>query len=122
MTRTCPLSYFSLYSDIENGYITKDEIRECFMKLGLADFHSVLTSLGIPYSYFQNDTIVYVELNDTQVSVGDVLYYKDELNRLVGCKVVGIQQDKQELETVSTGKIGIKIGHKVPRNRELWLR
>jgi hypothetical protein len=63
-----------------------------------------------------------VELNDTQVSVGDVLYYKDELNRLVGCKVVGIQQDKQELETVSTGKIGIKIGHKVPRNRELWLR
>lgn len=116
------MQLFSLYSDIENGYITKEEVRECFMKPGLADFHSVLTSLGIPYSYFQNDTVVCVELNDTQVSVGDILYYKDELNRLVGCKVVGIQQDKHALETTSSGKIGIKVEPQVPRNRVLWLR
>ena len=116
------MQLFSLYFDIENGYVTKDEARGYFMKPGLADFHSGFTSLGTPYSYFQKDTVVCVELNDTQVSVGDVLYYKDELNRLVGCKVVGIQQDKQTLETAFTGKIGVKVEHKVPRNRELWLR
>lgn len=116
------MQLFSLYSDIENGYVTKEEARECFMKPGLADFHSGLTTLEIPYNYYQNDTVVCIELNGTQVSVGDVLYYKDDLNRLVGCKVIGIQQEKQALETASSGKIGIKVEHKVPRNRELWLR
>ena len=116
------MQLFSLYSDIENGYITKDEARRCFMKPGLADFHYSFNSLGIPYSYFQNDTVVCVELKGTQISVGDVLFYKDELNRLVGCKVVGIQQDRQALETATAGKIGIKLEHKVPRNRELCLR
>lgn len=113
---------FALFSDIENGYVTKEEARECFLKPGLADFHTGLTSLGVPYSYYQNDTVVCVELNGTQVSVGDVLYYKEGLNRLVGCKVINIQQNKQALETASTGKIGIKVEHKVLRNKEIWLQ
>ena len=111
---------YALFSDIENGYVTKEEARECFLKSGLANFHSNLTSLGMPYEYFQKDTVVCLELDGIQISVGDTLYYKDSLNKLVGCKVVSIQQDKQFISTASTGKVGIKMNKKVQRNRELY--
>ena len=111
---------FALFSDIENGFVTKEEARECFLKPGLADFHSNLTSLGVPYDYFQKDTVVCLELDGIQISVGDTLYFKDSLNKLVGCKVESIQQDKQSISTVTTGRVGIKLKTKVHRNRELY--
>lgn len=111
---------FALFSDIENGYVKKEEARECFLKSGLANFHSNLTSLGIPYDYFQKDTVVCLELDGVQISVGDTLYFKDSLNKLVGCKVESIQQDKQSISTATTGKVGIKMNIKVHRNRELY--
>lgn len=111
---------FALFSDIENGFVTKEEARECFLKPGLANFHSNLTSLGVPYDYFQKDTVVCLELDGIQISVGDTLYFKDSLNKLVGCKVESIQQDKQSISTVTTGRVGIKLKTKVHRNRELY--
>ena len=111
---------FALFSDIENGFVTKEEARECFLKPGLANFHSNLTSIGVPYDYFQKDTVVCLELDGIQISVGDTLYFKDSLNKLVGCKVESIQQDKQSISTVTTGRVGIKLKTKVHRNRELY--
>ena len=111
---------FALFSDIENGFVTKEEAREFFLKSGLANFHSNLTSLGMPYDYFQKDTVVCLELDGIQISVGDTLYFKDSLNKLVGCKVESIQQDKQSISTVTTGRVGIKLKTKVHRNRELY--
>lgn len=111
---------FTLFSDIENGFVTKEEVRECFLKPGLANFHSNLTSLGVPYDYFQKDTVVCLELDGIQISVGDTLYFKDSLNKLVGCKVESIQQDKQSIDSAITGKVGIKLNTKVHRNRELY--
>lgn len=111
---------FALFSDIENGYLTKEEARECFLRSGLANFHSNLTCLGMPYDYYQKDTVVCLELDGVQISVGDTLYFKDSLNKLVGCEVESIQQDKQSISTVTTGRVGIKLNTKVHRNRELY--
>lgn len=112
---------FALYSDIENGYITKEAARNCFMEPGLANFHAGLTSLGVPYSYFKDDTVICLELNGIQVSVGDMLFYKDDLNRLVGCRVESMEENKQTIKTASSGKIGFNVGCKVPRNREIYI-
>lgn len=111
---------FSLYSDIENGYVSKEQARACFLLPGLVDFHSGLTSLGVPYSYFHEDTVLCLELNGVQVTVGEWLYYKDELSKLVGCKIKSIQQDKITIESASRGKVGIEVENKVPRNREIF--
>jgi hypothetical protein len=112
---------FSLYSDIDNGYITKESARSCFLKKGLANFHFERISLSAPYDYYQKDTIVCLELNGIQVSVGNMLFHRDELNKLVACKVVSIQRDKEPLDSASSGRVGIKVDHKVPRNKELFL-
>ena len=112
---------FALYSDIENGYISKEAARECFLHIGLVDFQSGLISLGIPYHYYQNDTVVCLGLNGVLVSVGDSLFYKDEIGRLVGCKVESIEQENTRIQASSSGKIGIKLDCKVPQNREMFI-
>lgn len=113
---------FSLYSDVNNGYISKERARKYLIEPGVADFHSEFTLLGIPYNYFKNNTVVCMELNGVNVSVGDLLYYKDELNKLIGCKVESIQQGKESLESATNGRVGIKVDCKVPRNRDLFLK
>lgn len=112
---------FALFSDIDKGYITKESARSCFLQKGLANFHFEKTPLGVPYDYYPKNKIICIELTGVQVSVGNMLYYKDELNRLVACKVESIQQNKKPLESAASGRVGIKIDHKVPRNKELFL-
>lgn len=112
---------FALFSDIENGYVTKEAARESFMRPGLVDFHSGLITLGIPYNYFQNDTVICLELSGNKVSLGDMLFYKDSLGRLVGFKVESIQKDKESLEFATNGKVGIKVKTKVPRNKIIYI-
>lgn len=110
---------FALYSDIENGYISKEQAREDFLQVGLVDFHRHLTSLGVPYNYYQDDSVICLELNDTPLSVGDTLYYTDSLQRLVELKVKSLQQEKQALQSIANGKTGIKVDRRVPRNKAI---
>jgi hypothetical protein len=113
---------FALYFDIEHGYISKDEAKECFLNDGLIDFHSKYKSLGIPYHYYNDGAIVCVELDDTNIKVGDSLYYFDELHRLVGLTINEVQQDKKALQEASDGKTSLNVGVKVPRNKELFVK
>lgn len=112
---------FALYSDIENGFITKEEARKCFLASGLADFHSSLYSLGEPYKYFKENTVICVELAGKKVSVGDTVFYKDKLQRLVGLKVEEIQQNGQAIDFAESGKTAIKVGTKVPHGVEFFV-
>lgn len=111
---------FALHSDIENGYITKEQARKDLLCIGLAQFHTYLESLGTPYNYYKEDTVICLDLQNTRISVGDTLYYKDSLQRLVGLNVEDLQQNKQSVDTVSNGKTGIKVDKKVSRNREVF--
>lgn len=111
---------YALYSDIKNGYITKEQARRDLLQPGLVNFHSHLNSLGVPYNYYQDNTVICIDLQNTQVSIGEIFYYKDSLQRLVGMNVISLQQNKQNLGTAMVGKTGIKVDKKVPRNKEIF--
>lgn len=113
---------FALYSDIENGFITKEEARKCFLTPGLANFHSSLFSLGEPYKYFQGNTVICVELAVKKVSVGDTIFYKDKLQRLVGLKIETIEQNNQPVLFAESGKTAIKVYQKVPHGVEIFTK
>ena len=112
---------FALYSDIENGFVTKEQARQCFLQAGLVDFHQGFASLGVPYHYYKEDTVVCIDLKGTSVTVGDALFYKDDLGRLVGFEIESIEKDKVSLETASEGKVGIKVDRSVSRGKELFI-
>ena len=113
---------FALYSDIENGYVTKEEARGCFLQHGLANFHASFKSLGKPYNYYQGHTIICLDLKGNKVSVGDTIYYKDSLQRLVGLKIESLQQNNTQMEHVETGKTAIKVDMKVPNSVEIFIQ
>lgn len=112
---------FALFSDIENGYITKKQAREALLQTGLVQFHNHLTSVGVPYEYYQGDSVICLDLNGVRICVGDTLYYKDSLQRLVGLKVVSLQQGDTSFNEVTNGKTGIKVDRKVPRKKEIFI-
>ena len=113
---------FSLYSDIENGFITKEEARKCFLTPGLVNFHRSLYSLGEPYKYFQGNTVICVELAGKKISVGDTIFYKDKLQRQVGMKVETIEQNNHPVKFAEVGKTAIKVGQKVPHGVEIFTK
>lgn len=113
---------FAAFSDIENGYITKEEVRECFLKPGLVDFHAGFKSLGKPYDYFKDNTVICLNLMGNRISVGDTLYYKDPLQTLVGLKVMSIQQGKTSFDTIDEGKTGIMVDRIVPKGTEIFIK
>ena len=113
---------FSLYSDIENGYVTREEARGCFLQQGLANFHASFKSLGKPYNYYQGHTVICMDLKGDKVSVGDTFYYKDSLQRLVGLTVESIQHNNTPMDHVEIGKTAIKVGKNVPNGVELFIQ
>ncbi len=111
---------FALYFDIENGFVSKEEARNCFLKEGLAEFHSGFVPIGTPYHYYQEGKIICLDLNGSSVCVNDLLYYYDDLHRLVSLKILEMQQDKVKVQEASMGKTSFNVGMPVPRNKTIY--
>jgi hypothetical protein len=110
---------FNLYFNVENGFISKEEARKCFLQTGLVDFTPTLKELGKPYKFYQNHTVICVELNNNTIHVGDTLAYEKE-GRYYPITITEIQQDEKPIKEVSDGKVGIKVDEKVPEIKTLY--
>lgn len=115
------MQLFALHSDIENGFISKVQARRDLLQIGLAQFHNHLISLGVPYKYYQDGMVICLNLQGIDISVGDLLYYEDNLQRLVGLRIESLQIEKQDYQTLSKGKVGVKVDKKVPRDKEIFV-
>lgn len=113
---------FSLYSDIENGFVSKDDAREQFLIPGLADFHKGYISLGVPPKFYKDRRVLCFHLKDTPIKKGDTVFFKDNLNRLVGAPVLKIVLDGKDLEEASTGDVSIEVDTPFPKNSEVFIR
>ena len=110
---------FNLYFNVENGFISKEEARNRFLQIGLVDFTPNLKELGKPYKFYQNHTIICVELNNNTIHVGDTLAYEKD-GRYYPITITEIQQDEKTIKEVSDGKVGIKVNDKVPEIKMLY--
>ena len=114
--------FFALYSDIENGYVNKESVRESFLIPGMLDPHSDLISLGVPPKFFENRTVLCFHLKDTLIRKGDNVYYFDELQRMVGAEVLDIQIDRKSLQCATSGEVSIKVAKQFPKSEEVFVK
>ena len=112
---------FALFSDIEKGFVSKEDARDCFLKPGLADFHVKYKSLGTPYNYHHGNTVICLDLLGIRVTTQDTLYYRDDLQRLVSIKVESIEQNNTAVDYAETGKTAIKVDKKVPKGTTILI-
>ena len=113
---------FALYSDIENGYVNKESVRESFLIPGLLEPHNGLVSLGVPPKFFEARTVLCFHLKDTLIRKGDIVFYFDELQRMVGAEVLDIQIDRKSLQTATTGEVSIKVAKPFPKSAEVFVK
>ena len=110
---------YNLYFNVENGFISKEEARNRFLQIGLVDFTPNLKELGKPYKFYQNHTVICVELNNNIIHVGDTLAYEKD-GRYYPITITEIQRDEKTIKEVSDGKVGIKVNEKVPEIKMLY--
>ncbi|NLI36691.1 MAG: hypothetical protein GX416_09305 [Bacteroidales bacterium] len=111
---------FNLFFDIENGFISKDEARARLMKNGLVDFTpSCLVPLGSPYKYYKDNTVACLEVENTVIKPRDFFVYQKN-GRWYKTAIIGIQEEKNQVDETSTGKYGFELGEAVLRG-ELYL-
>ena len=111
---------FNLYFEIENGIVTKEMARKALLTPGLVSFHSSFNSLGRPYSYYKHNYVACIEIHDSLITVGDTLYFEDSKKRLNRAKIVNIQIDNQNQNSVKDGKVGIEFDVRMPKGTELY--
>ena len=110
---------FNLYFNIENGLISKEEARMRFMSNGLLDFNPKLTELGIPYNYYQHNTIVCLDIGDHEIRVGDTLTYERN-GRYYLLDIEDIQIDHIPYPSAQNAKVGIKLSSAVPQKHLIY--
>lgn len=113
---------FALYSDIENGYVSKERVRECFLVPGLLEPHRDLISLGVPPKFFENRTVLCFHLKDSLIRKGDLVFYFDDLKRMVGAEVLDIQINRKSLQSATSGEVSIKVSKPFPKSAEVFVK
>ncbi|NLK53128.1 MAG: hypothetical protein GX295_11915 [Syntrophomonadaceae bacterium] len=112
---------FNLYFNVENGFISKEEARSCFLQYGLVDFTpSSIVNLGKPHKFFQNNKIICIDLNDTEVKVGDFIVYKEN-GKFRKEEIISIQVEKEEKTSNNNGKTGFELSNSVPNISNAYL-
>ena len=110
---------FNLYFNIINGFISKEEVRNRILNIGLVDLTPNLKGLGKPYNYYHNNKVICVEINNYQIKVGDILAYEID-GKYQSIRIVEIQKDKTPVKEVSNGRVGINVDKSVPEIKMLY--
>lgn len=113
---------FNLYFEINNGITTKENARKCLLDFGLVDFRNNFKSIDVPYSYFKQNTIICLEIQDTEIKVGDFFYFEDGRKRLQKVQIKSIEQEGKPLTSVDNGKTGFGLDKAVPNSVEMLIK
>ena len=113
---------FNLYFEIESGIITKEEAQKSLLDYGLVDFRKNFKSVGVPYSYFKQNTIICLEIQNTEIKIGDFFYFEDGRKRLQKVEIKSIEQENTPVSFVCNGKTGFGLVNAVPRGAEILIK
>jgi hypothetical protein len=112
---------FRLYSNIEKGFVTKEDARSSLLKFGLVQFKpSKSYLLGCPTEVHHKGQIVILNIENIVVNKGSLIIacHDDDWFQV---EILEIQLNNEKVESVSEGEIGIKLSHSVFKTSELWL-
>jgi hypothetical protein len=113
---------FNLYFEINNGITTKENARKCLLDFGLVDFRNNFKSIDVPYSYFKQNTIICLEIQETEIKVGDFFYFEDGRKRLQKVQIKSIEQEGKPLTSVDNGKTGFGLDKAVLNSVEILIK
>ena len=107
---------YNIFKAIEMGVISKRQVREDLLQFGLVTFHpDQVQPLNTPYNEWLNGMVLGIDVS-TPIAVGDKLFVERD-----GCwhvtEITSIEQEGKRCQSVTSGKTGVGISHKLPNGK-----
>ena len=107
---------YSIFHAIEFGVISKEKVRKDLLNNGNILFvPDLVRELNAPYKSWKDGLVLGLDVN-TQISINDEVFVENN-----GCwytaKIVSLQQENQDLKSVSSGKTGVQLSKKLPKGK-----
>ena len=107
---------YSIFHAIEFGVISKEKVRKDLLNNGNILFvPDLVRELNAPYKSWKDGLVLGLDVN-TQISINDEVFVENN-----GCwftaKIVNLQQENQDLKSVSSGKTGVQLSKKLPKGK-----
>lgn len=112
---------YKAYFLIEAGILSKETVRNRLFDTGLVDLgpHD-LVSIGTPAEFFNNNTVVILNINNSYIFKDMDLIAKKN-NEFQKLKIISIQVDGKDVEEVTEGEVGIKLDCSIKKGSELFI-
>lgn len=121
MTYTYEL--FQVYHMIEQGILTKEQVKEAFIKDGLLNFKSSLIKLAKPHEYTNHNVYSY-DLGDSEsilINDNDCIVICDDESHWHKLNIISMQVDNKDVKSVNNGKVGIKVNALIAKTKAHYL-
>ncbi|MBV6642695.1 MAG: hypothetical protein KI791_18395 [Cyclobacteriaceae bacterium] len=111
---------FNVFREIEDGILSKEEVRESFLSFGHVKFRpSNLVLIGEPKELFKKGVVCILILTNKEISIGDEVFIeRDGTFRCL--KIEGIQINDQPVPSAKNGEVGIMLSDSVKKNCKIW--
>lgn len=111
---------FKQYRLIENGIFSKDDTREMLRKFGVISLvPDNLRKVGIVKEYFKRHNAGIVDIENTNLKVGDCIYCMKHNDWKIGI-IQSIQLDGKDVSEANNGEIGIVLDIEVSKGFVLY--
>lgn len=113
---------YKAYEQIENGVITKEEVREKLFQHGLIKLTpSNLVSLGKPEELFMSGKVAIVNIEGLKLKTGmDIFVSKNGIFNKQ--QIASLRVNDQDVDEISDGEVGIKFSDVIKKNSELFIK
>ncbi|TLU69581.1 hypothetical protein FFB58_00725 [Enterobacter sp. MF024] len=121
MTYTYEL--FQIYHMIEQGILTKQQVKEAFLDIGLLNFKSSLIKLPKPHEYPNHNVYSYDLGEDESILIkdNDYIVICDDESHWHKLKIISMQVDKKNVKSVNKDKVGIQVNALIAKAKEHYL-
>lgn len=112
---------FKLYSNIEQGFVTKEDARFSLLEYGLVQFKpSKAHFVGCPLEVHHKGKVVIVNIDNIPIQKGaSIIVCNDD--SWFRAEILEIQLNDKTVESISEGEIGVRLSIGVLKTSELWL-
>lgn len=116
-------SLYEAYFLIEDGIMTKEEVRDSLFDFGLITLEPRNTvSIGISNEVFKNGKIAILNLTDTcTIKAGSILIGKKD-GKLSKLAINSIQLNGSDVDEATIGEVGIALSMPIKKGTELFLQ
>ena len=113
---------FRLYDYLENGLITREDVKSTLLNYGLVSFTpSNCESIGKPEELYYENSVGIFKLDNVMVRVGDEIIVTNGIDWKM-TSLLSIMIDDKLVESINSGEVGLRFSNQITINSMIWIR